>query len=113
MQQQQKRFDRFRKIYNEERPHEGVNMQRPARLYKVEHRRPYPAKTPKPHYAGHFETRRVAVNGGVGWNGHEIFISRSLGGHTLGFQETDDGIWDVHFYRFIIGKIDERKNDFL
>ena len=30
---QQRRFTRFRRIYNQERPHEGINQQPPARLY--------------------------------------------------------------------------------
>lgn len=110
---QQRQFDAFRQMYNEERPHEGIGMRRPARLYKVKHPRPYPARIPKPEYPTRFETRRVAANGEVGWNGTAIFVSRSLAGQTLAFEPIDDAIWAVHFYRFIIGKIDDRKKDFL
>lgn len=113
LRQQQRQFDEFRTIYNEERPHEGINMQRPARVYKVAQPRPFVARPRKPEYSSAFETRRVAANGEIGWNGHPIFISRSLGGHTLGFEPTDDGIWTVHFHRFVIGKIDEHRHDFL
>ena len=31
---QQKKFDRFRQIFNHERPHEGINKQVPASLYQ-------------------------------------------------------------------------------
>jgi len=113
LRQQQHQFDCFRISYNEERPHEGINMQRPARAYKVPQPRPFPSRASKPEYPGWFETRRVMVNGALSWNNHEIFISRSLGGRRLGLEPIDDGIWAVHFYRFVIGKIDERKNDFL
>lgn len=111
--QQQKQFDRFRSCYNDERPHEGINMQRPARVYKVAHRRPFPPRIPKPQYPASFETRRVAANGAIGWKARDIFISRSLGGQHIALEPIDDGIWSVHFYRFILGKIDERESDFL
>lgn len=111
--EQQLRFDRFRLTYNQERPHEGINMQRPARAYKVSHPRPVPNRPPKPDYPGWFDTRRVARNGAIGWNGRDIFISRSLGGHYVGLEPIDDGILSVHFHRFVIGKIDEREHDFL
>src|SRR2546430_739350 len=110
---QQLQFDRFRSFYNEDRPHEGINMQRPARAYRVPQPRPFPTHTPKPDYPGSFEIRRVAANGALSWSNHEIFISRSLSGHRLGLEPIDDGIWAVHFYRFVIGKFNERKNDFL
>jgi len=98
--------------YNEDRPHEGIDMQRPARLYKVSPR-PFPPKVPKPEYLGHFEKRKVHSNGQISWHDRAIFISQSFGGQTVGLEPTDDGIWTVHFYRFTIGKVDERKNDFL
>jgi transposase InsO family protein len=31
---QQKKFDRFRQIFNHERPHEGLNNETPASLYQ-------------------------------------------------------------------------------
>lgn len=31
---QQKKFDRFRQIFNHERPHEGINNATPASLYQ-------------------------------------------------------------------------------
>lgn len=109
--QQQKEFDRFRKTYNEERPHEGIDMQRPARVYKPP-ARPFPARAIQPDYAGHFETRKVGANGQISWRDHAIFISEAFAGQRVGLEPTDEGIWTVHFYRFVIGKLDERENDF-
>lgn len=108
---QQERFDQFRKIYNEQRPHEGIDLQRPARLYRSPHR-PYPTKTLPALYAGHFEVRKVRSTGQISWRDNGIFISDVFAGHHVGLEPTDDGIWTVHFYRFIIGKIDERTNEF-
>lgn len=109
---QQKRFDEFRATYNEQRPHEGIHMQRPARIYRPP-QRPFPSRQCGPDYPAHFETRKVQANGHVSWRDQSIFISEVFAGHRIGLEPTDDGIWTVHFYRFTIGKIDERENDFL
>ena len=103
----------FRVAYNEERPHEGIAMQRPARLYRKVAARPFPSTVREPEYAGHFETRRVASNGMISWRDHKIFVGDALAGRRIGLEPTADGIWTLHFYRFVIGKIDERRNCFL
>lgn len=110
-QQQQKRFDDFRRIYNEERPHEGIGMNRPARRYTPS-RRPYPTKKPQPQYDTRFEVRKVSQAGQISWRNHLIFISEVFAGRQLGFEPIDDDVWCVHFHRFSIGKIDERTNEF-
>lgn len=59
--------------YNIERPHEGIDMQRPANVFKSSPR-PFRPR-PKPEYAAHFETRRVSEGGTIKWRNHKIFIS--------------------------------------
>jgi putative transposase len=44
---QQKKFDQFSSLYNFERPHESLNMERPANVFRSS-MRPYPTRTPKP-----------------------------------------------------------------
>lgn len=109
---QQKRFDEFIHMYNYERPHEAIAMERPATLYKGSSR-PYPSKKPKPLYQPHMETRKVSANGTIKWRDREIFLTQPLAGQTIALEPTDDGIWSVRFYRFFIGKLDERENQFL
>lgn len=109
---QQIRFDAFVRIYNEERPHEGIAMQRPAQIYRPS-QRTLPTKIAKPEYPAHFEVRRIASGGTISWKGRPIFITEALTGHHVGLQETDDGIWSVHFYRFRIGDIDVRQHVFI
>jgi hypothetical protein len=109
---QQKKFNEFIECYNLERPHEGIDMQRPASVFQPSPR-PFPRYQRKPQYAAHFETRKVSESGNIKWQNHVIFIAHPFRGLTLGIEPTDDGICSVHFYGFIIGKIDERTRDFI
>ena len=64
---QQRAFDRFRREYNEERPHESLNQQVPASLYKKSPRC-YPKKIPDPIYPSHFRLERAYPNGVISFN---------------------------------------------
>lgn len=108
---QQKKFDEFKTRFNIERPHEGIDMQRPANVFKSSPR-PFPRRRPKPEYAAHFETRKVGATGDIQWRNHRIFVAEPFQGETVGIEATDEGICTVHFYGFIIGKIDERTHGF-
>lgn len=109
---QQKRFNEFMRMYNRERPHESIGMQRPADLFKGGPR-PYPRKTLKPQYAAHMEKRKVSSAGNIKWHDRDIFLTEALGGETIALDPTDDGLWTVSYYRFMIGKLDEREHRFL
>ena len=109
---QQQKFDEFVQRYNVERPHEGIDMQRPANLFKSSPR-PFPRRRPKPEYPAHFQTRKVSAGGSIRWQNHAIFIAQPFQGQTVGIEPTDEGIFTVHFYGFTIGKLDEREHVFL
>ncbi|HUF09491.1 MAG TPA: integrase core domain-containing protein, partial [Rhodothermales bacterium] len=59
---QQRVFDRFRREYNEERPHEALDQRRPSTIYSASGRS-YPTRLPAIEYPGHYETRTVSHNG--------------------------------------------------
>lgn len=109
---QQARFDEFVHTYNHERPHEAIDMKRPAQMYRPP-RRALPRKIAAPEYPAHFEVRKIGSGGMVSWFGQPIFITQALAGQRLGFEEIDDGLWAVHLYRFRIGKIDVEENVFI
>lgn len=104
---QRKRFDTFRKAFNEERPHEGIGMKRPAELYRPS-ARAFPELLKGPEYPVHFEVRRVSRNGAVRWKGDWLNVGHSLIEENLGFLEVEDGIWNAHFGSNLIGRFDER-----
>lgn len=112
MSHQQKSFDAFRARYNHERPHEGIGMQRPAKVFKPSVR-PYPRSPRRPEYPGHLERRKVTTAGTIKLHAHAIFIAHALAGHTIALECTDDQLYTVHFYDFIIGKLDTAENRFI
>lgn len=74
MKHQQRCFDRFRHEYNQERPHESLEMRCPAELYEPSPRA-YPKKTPEVVYPGHYEVRLVHRNGDLKLRGHRLYLS--------------------------------------
>lgn len=106
--QQQRRFARFRHIYNDERPHEALGQRPPSRLYTPSHRA-LPRRLEPIHYPGHYEIRRVSAAGAVSWQGRVLTVSTVLIHEDVGLEPIDDGIWDLHFGPVRLGRFDERR----
>lgn len=104
---QQRRFDEFRHVRNEDRPHEALGHKTPAELYWPSPR-PYPAKMPEPCYPGHFEVRYVRPGGEIKFRGRYMFLSEALRGERVGLEEFDDGLWSIYFCKLLLGRFDER-----
>ena len=102
--QQQRLFNRFRREYNEVRPHEGIELKTPATLYEAS-RRPLPKKVPELIYPAHFETRLVSRNSGIRWNHRWVAVSHTCAGLHVGLEEVDDGIWDVYLGPVKLGRL--------
>jgi putative transposase len=107
MARQQRRFDDFRHVYNNERPHEGLGQKRPATMYRHSSRA-YPEVLPPIEYPGHFETREVAFNGMIRWKNDRLFLSKTLAEEVVGIEETDDGVWSLHYGSVLLARFDER-----
>ena len=104
---QQRRFDRFRRRYNEERPHEALGLETPASRWHPASR-VYPARLAPPAYPGHFEVRRITPNGTFKFRGQAPFLSHALEGADLGLEEVMDGVWNLVYYRTVLGRLDQR-----
>jgi transposase InsO family protein len=94
--EQQARFDDFRQVFNNERPHEALDLQYPAALYRSSPRR-YPCALRTPQYSAACSVRRVRSNGEIKWAGELIFISQVLIGELLAIEQTDTGDWRVRY----------------
>lgn len=104
---QQRRFDAFRQRYNTERPHEALGDRTPASLWTASPRR-YPERLEPPSYPAHLEVRRVSAVGTISLDGRQPFLSRVLHGQDVGLEEVADGIWNIVYYRTLLGRLDAR-----
>jgi len=105
---QQKRLDAFREEYNNERPHEALDLKPPARLFKVS-ARPYPSRVPDLDYPSHYEVRTVGSGGTFSWHSQEIFINNCLRGERVALVEFEDGLWKVYFSNLELGILDLKR----
>jgi putative transposase len=103
---QQRRFDRFRRRYNRERPHEALSDETPASCYAPSPR-PYRAALLPLEYPGHFERRLVSRNGGIRWATRWVNVSHLLAEREIGFEEIDDELWNVYFGPVWLGRFHE------
>jgi putative transposase len=101
---QQQRFDEFRILYNNERPHEALGQQTPASAYQPSPR-PDPERLADPSYGGDVAVRRVRRNGQIKWAGELIFVGEALIGEPVGVVETEAGDWLVRYADVELGYI--------
>jgi hypothetical protein len=104
---QQRAFNRFRGMYNTERPHQFLRGRTPGSLYRPS-TRPYTGELPPIEYPGHFLVKRITNAGTFRFKKRLLFIANALKQHTIGLEEIADGIWSIHFCRVLVGRLDER-----
>ena len=109
---QQQRFDAFRRVFNEERPHEALGQQTPASQYEPS-RRSYPRRIEVPVYDGDgIEVRRVRGSGEIKWHGERVFIGEAFIGEPVALTETETGDHCVRFMTVELGLIDRKTGKF-
>jgi len=111
--QQQERFDRFLREYNEERPHEALGQKPPATCFSSSERR-Y-EHTTEPSYPLHDCVRRVSPSGHISTGNRErkVFLSSALARQLVGLREIDDGLWLVSLADLDLGLLDVRDRRFI
>ena len=102
--QQQARFDTFLSEFNDERPHEALEMACPRDVYQPSPR-PYEG-LPELDYPFHDRDVLVTACGRICMHRKKINLSTVMAGQKLGLKEVDDGIWLVSFMRYDLGYID-------
>ncbi len=105
--EQQRRFDVFRAEWNHERPHEGIGLRCPGRLYETSWR-PYPEVLCPLEYPSTMQVRTVAPSGSVKWCGHYLSVGKTLAGERVGFEEFDENLWIVRFGPVVLGEVELR-----
>ena len=104
---QQRRFNQFQQEYNQQRPHEALDLETPASRYHPSPRQ-IPRRLPTLDYPAHYELRLVSRNGGIRWNHQWVNVTHTLGGQYVGLEEIDNDIWDVYFGPLKLGRFNER-----
>jgi putative transposase len=104
---QQKWFDHFLKEFNEERPHQALELKTPSTVYEKS-TRPYPLTTPEIIYPDEHLIRKVKTNGEIKYFGKRYFVSELLHGEPIGLEMIDDERAIIYFGRLKLGIIDSK-----
>lgn len=103
----QKAFDRWRQVYNHQRPHEALNLAVPASRYRPSIR-PMPKKLAEPHYEDGTVTRKVpATKSYISFRNRHWKVPDAFCGEYLAIRPTNtDGQFGVFFAAHLIATID-------
>ena len=104
--QLQRAFDRWREVYNFERPHEALGQAPPASRYRPSPR-PMPERLPRIEYDEREITRLVTVNGRIGFKRRFWKVSKAFQGERVAIRLlASDGRFGVFFASHLIAIID-------
>ena len=98
---QQEAFDRFRREYNQERPHEALEMQTPADCYQPSPRS-FPARVAEPEYDEAMEVRKVYLRGEFSWKKNDVFLTETLIGERIGLLPVEEDLHVIYVAKFPI-----------
>ena len=99
---QQRAFDRFRRDYNDDRPHEALGMTPPAAHYEPS-LRPMPDRPRAPQYGDPFVVRQVDDHGRLNWQGAKVLLTRLLAEQPVGLKPLDNDEWELFYGPLLIG----------
>jgi hypothetical protein len=104
---QQRNFDAFRREYNTERSHEHLGQETPVSQY-VASPRPYPDRLPTPEYPPHFVVKKITTGGTFRFRTRLLYLANAMVDQYIGLEETNDGVWAIHFNTVFLATFDER-----
>ena len=102
--QQQAKFDDFIEGFNNDRPHQALNMKYPGELY-THSPRPYKGLG-EVQYPFHDRTIIVTSCGRICIGKRKINLSQAFAGQTVGVREVSEKIWLVSFMDYDLGFFD-------
>jgi putative transposase len=103
--QQQARFDTFIARYNDDRPHQALDMKVPADVY---------TRSPRLYrgledlaYPFHDTAITVTNCGRICFKGRKVNLSQAFAGQTVGVTQVGERIWLVSFMHYDLGYFDD------
>ena len=109
----QEHFDRYRQIYNRQRPHQALGLEVPASRYRVS-TRSFPEQLPPIEYDVSDTVRKVDEKGRILFRGKAYRVGKAFHGYPVAVRPTtEDGIFNVLFCHQRIFSIDLREQEIL
>ena len=107
---QQQRFDRWRKEFNEERPHEAIQQECPATLHQASSRRLDEAIITRLYEPGD-KTKQVSSSGFICLEGKTCFVGEAFAGVRVAVgQDEKSGLIGVRFANVKLGYLEASPN---
>jgi transposase InsO family protein len=110
-QSDQHSLDLWRAEFNDQRPHEALGMRTPSEVYQASSRK-YRGGVEELDYP-QMATRRVNQSGRIKWHKHELFLSTSLTGWSVGLKPSSHEEIEVWFARLLLGWIEPATVNFV
>lgn len=105
--QQQERFDHFKTVFNEERPHEGLKMKTPSEVYRPSSR-VYSRGLSEIIYDNCDVVLKVTQCGSIyATKKRRVYIGVPFAGQDLGVKKIDENLYEVYFMHYKIGYFDD------
>lgn len=101
----QQAFDRWRWIYNHQRPHQAIDMGVPAERYRTSPR-PFPQTLPPIEYGADDLTRKVSADGFISFKAKPWRVGKPFVGLPVALRPTaEDGVFSLWFLTQPLGQI--------
>lgn len=102
-------FDRWREVYNFERPHEALGLVPPVSRYQISPRT-LPRTLPPIEYGPDDAVRRVSDKGTLSYAGRRFRVGKVFRGQPVALRWTgQDGVLDVYFCRQRVRRLNQRR----
>ncbi|MBA3670893.1 MAG: hypothetical protein H0W68_02560 [Gemmatimonadaceae bacterium] len=63
---------------------------------------------PKEGITGHFLVKKITTGGTSRFQHRLLYFANAMVDQKIGLEETDDGIWAIHFNTVLLATFDER-----
>ena len=100
---QRKRLERWRFEYNHDRPHEALDMLRPAEIYRKSARRL--GENDKMKYPQGYELKRVSQSGHFNDQGVNFYMGEIYAGCRIGLVGNEQGVKELHYANLHLGNL--------
>ncbi len=102
--EQEEKFDGFIDCFNNQRPHQALEMKYPCEVYQPSARQ-YHGLEPV-EYPFHDKTITVTTCGRICYRGKKLNLSLGFAGQKVGIKQVSENIWLVSFMHYDLGHFD-------